>query len=205
MSCRAGRRVLVAVVGAGLVACTAGPQEVGGPARPVTAAPTTSPVASRPAAVPRPSGSPTPPAAYAPYTLEREGITVRLPVPTDWSLTPTGRGVDFGDPTGTVLLRVEVVPKSTPTARAGWEAAEPGFRRTLPGYTRLGLADVPGVGDNAADLTFTFVRDGVTRRVIDRGIVYGDAALAVYYSAPQDQYDLMAPVFDRASRDLDLS
>lgn len=188
----------------GLAGCSGAPEEVPGPAGAVVAA-TSGPAATRPAPAPRPSGTPTPPAAYAPYELAREGVTVRLPVPVDWSLTRTERGVDFGDPSGTVLLRVEVVARSVPTARAGWEAAEAGFRRTLPGYRRLGLADVPGVGDNAADLTFTFVRDGVTRRVIDRGIVVGGAALAIYYSAPQDAYDRMAPVFDQASRGLRLS
>jgi hypothetical protein len=193
---------------AGLVAglvlvtgCAAAPTEVPGRAGPlaVSASPSRAPVATRP------SGTPTPPAAYVPHTLRRLGVAVTLPVPADWSRTDTGRGVDFGDPTGNVLLRVEVVAAGAPTARAVWESAEAGFRAALPGYRRLGLADVPGVGDDAADLTFTFDRDGVTRRVIDRGIVVGGAHVAVYYSAPQDAYDRMAPVFDRASRDLVLS
>lgn len=186
-----------------LAGCAREPREVAGPAGPVTATPTAG--ASRPAPVTSPSGSPTPPTRYAPYELRREGLTARLPVPADWSVSRTQRGVDFGDPTGTVLLRVEIVPRSTRTARESWLAAEAAFRRDLPGYRRLGLADVPGVGDSAADLTFTFTRDGVTRRVIDRGIVKGGAALAIYYSAPQDVYDRTAPVFDRASRDLRLS
>jgi hypothetical protein len=193
--------LLAACLATALAGCANGPAVVGGSAGPVTA-PTTAASPSRPAPAPRPSGTPTPPAAYGPYALTAHGLTATLPVPADWSLTKTTRGVDFGDPTGTVLLRVEIVTRSAPTARAGWEAAEAGFRTSLPGYQRLGLADVPGVGDTAADLTFTFERDGVTRRVIDRGIVVGDAAMAIYYSAPQAAYDRMAPVFDRASRDL---
>lgn len=197
--------LLAATLAVVLAGCARGPDEVSGQADPVTAV-TTTPAAtpSRPAPVVRPSGTATPPSAYGPFELTGQGLTVRLPVPTHWSLTRTSRGVDFGDPTGTVLLRVEIVARGAATARAGWEAAEVGFRRQLPGYQRLGLADVPGVGDNAADLTFTFVRDGVTRRVIDRGIVVGDAAMAIYYSAPQDAYDRTAPVFDRASRDLEI-
>lgn len=205
---RPGRRAL-ACGGCALLLVMAGcarPQEVPGTAGPVTRAATgtatPTPTSSRPA--PAPSGTPVPPAEFSTYRLDRLGLAVELPVPAGWSRRTTGRGVEFGDPTGTTLLRVEIVPRSAATARESWEEAEKGFRVDLEDYRRLGLVDVPGPVDTA-DLTFTFVRDEVARRAIDRGYAVDGLSLAVYYAAPRDLYDRMLPVFERATRDLRLN
>ncbi|CAA9285702.1 MAG: hypothetical protein AVDCRST_MAG41-3957, partial [uncultured Corynebacteriales bacterium] len=169
------------------------------------AAPATRAEPSRPAPLATPRGTPSAPAAYGPYTLERLGLSATLSVPAEWSLSRTERGVEFGDPTGTLLLRVEIVPRPAADARAAWEAAEPAFRRSLRDYRRLGLVDVRGVGESAADLSFTFTRDGITRQVIDRGILVDGLSLAIYFSAPRESYARTAVVFYRANRDLRLS
>jgi hypothetical protein len=206
------RRIRVAVLAGAaalLAACSAGPQVVPGSPPPLTAAPTSSgappsPTPSRPAPAPATSGTAALPTAYVDYTLTGHGVTMTLPVPASWSLTRTANGVDFGDPSGRLLLRLEVRARTgDEDAVRAWETAEPQFTG-LRAYRRLGLAEVPGVGDSAADLTFTFER-GVTRQVVDRGIAVGGAWLAIYFSAEQRLYEAMLPVFTRATEGLRIS
>lgn len=181
--------------------CAPAPRTVPGNPAPVTPLPSrsSSPGPASPTPVASPTGDPVLPAAYDTLTLSRAGTVVRLPVPRGWSRQQTSRGVELGDQSGTVLLRVEVAPRTAPTAEAAWEALEPTTRRQLGGYRRLDIAAVPGPGDSAADWTFTFVRDGERRRVIDRGIVAGAAGIAVYFSSRERDYERLLPVWARAT------
>jgi hypothetical protein len=191
--------LLAAVLAAGCARTDYVPGVAAPPTRSVSGTPTPAP--SRVAPVPTPSGTPTPPTSSSPYPLERLGTVLEVPVPDTWSVRPTeqNRGVEFGDPTGTVRLRLEITPKIAPTARESWEVAERDF--AIPGYRRLGLIED---GAGTAELSFTFVTDG-PRRAIDRGIVHRDTWVVVYYSAPQSLFTRFKPVYDRMIRDMRLS
>ena len=82
------------------------------------------------------------------------------------------------------------------TARQGFEAYEPtvGLRE----YRRLDLVDVPGVGESAVDWSFSFTDDQERRQVIDRMLVQGSAAVAVYYSTTQADFERLMPIWQQA-------
>jgi hypothetical protein len=145
------------------------------------------------------------PPSYTPFRLSGAGVTISVPVPTGWQRSSTATRVDFRDATGQILLRVELQQRTASSARQAWEAADRNARATFQGYQLLGITDVPGVGDTAADWRFSFERDGVRRRVVDRGILSGDAGLAVYYSAPEPHYRRLAPVWDTAIAGLSIT
>jgi hypothetical protein len=192
--------VLVLVLAATTAACGVRPVEVPGTAAPITATASASPA-------PAPTATPTAPGTGAPavpddvetLTMSGFGVTVALPVPAGWTRTPSSSGgltrtdVDLQSPQ--VMLRVDLSARGTGSAADG--AVRNEAATTLPDYRRLGITPVPGVGDDAADWAFTFVRDG-PRQVVDRQILAGTAVIAVYYSAPTALYQRYLPVWQRA-------
>ena len=187
----------VALVAAAATGCTQ-PRPVSGTAAPLTASATP----SRPPPATTPSGTARLPTSYVVQTLEGEGVTVRVPVPAGWSLVPTTHGVDLGDASGRLLLRLEIRPRTPGVSAArAWEIAEPENTKKLRDYRRLAITPVPGVGESAADWTFTFERE-VTRRVVDRAVAVGGASVAIYFSAEQRLYEQMLPVFRTATAGL---
>jgi hypothetical protein len=203
------RRVglVAAVLAAALAGCTPPPPErVPGDPAPVTAAPSGG-TALAPAPTRRP-GSPTPasvpllPTGYEGFELTGHGVTARLMVPSGWlrkpiSARPGAVGTDFVDPSGLQLFRVEIVARvGDRTARQGFEAYEPTVR--LPDYRRLDLIDVPGVGESAVDWSFTFEGAGGLRQVVDRMVVQGPAAVAVYYRTVQRDFERLVPIWQHA-------
>ena len=204
------RRVgpVAAVLAAALAGCTAPPPErVPGDPAPVTVAPSggtaPAPAPTRQPGSPTPAGVPQPPTGYEEFQLTGQGVTVRLTVPSGWSRMkiperPGAVGMDFEDP-GRQLLRVEITAREDDwTARQGFEAYEPALRRTVADYRRLDLVDVPGVGESAVDLSFTFTRDGGRRQVVDRMLVQGPAAVAVYYRTMQRDFARLVPIWQQA-------
>jgi hypothetical protein len=143
------------------------------------------------------------PAAYAPDTFERLGVTVEAPVPRDWSRDVMPDGLWYGDPSGRLLLRLEV-QKLTGAAGAAraWEINEPRQLPRLPGYRRLGIDPVPGRDGSVADWRFTFRGAFAPRQVIARGIVWRGTTVSVYFSAEQRLYDQTLPVFTRVTEGL---
>ena len=65
-------------------------------------------------------------------------------------------------------------------------------------YRRLNLIDVPGVGESAVDSELTFTDDHERRQVIDRMLVQGSAAVAVYYSTTQRDFERLMPIWQQA-------
>jgi eukaryotic-like serine/threonine-protein kinase len=186
---------VVAVAGTALAlsACSVGPERVPGVPAPLAAV-TPSPSASRPPPRTEPSGTAVEPTQYVPYTFRGQGVTATVPVPANWSLTKTPYGADFGDPSGRLLLRLEIRERTAGDAVRGWELYEPELSERLTNYRRVDLVAVSGYGDSAADLTFTFDRDG-PRRVIDRSVLSGQASIAIYFSAEQAAFDRTSRVF----------
>lgn len=223
---RAAATLLVAA--AVLAGCARQPELVVGVPGPVTPVPSattaTTPAPSTPAASSR-SPAPTPsrgpgtaaptstappvpvlPATYTSLSFSGLDTTVTLPVPVGWTRRATARGYDYGDPTETLLLRVDLTAPNGPTARAGLAAYEPTAAANLTGYRRAAIVDVTGVGDSAVDWSFTFTGvQAMTRRVIDRQIVAGKAGIAVYFSALDRDYTAMLTIWDRAVRNLVIS
>jgi hypothetical protein len=203
------RGALVAAAAALVAGCAAPPQTVPGQAAPVTAGPSVTRPTGPATATPKTTetaGTPLPPVPTAYQTLEMTafGVTVRLPVPAGWPRTPGGPAgivrtdVDLED--WPVKLRVDLTARESGNARDAVRRNEKGIG--LEGYRRVAITDVAGVGDDAVDWTFIFVRDGVTRKVVDRQIQSGTAVVAVYYSAPTQLYERYKPVWEKAAREL---
>ena len=57
---------------------------------------------------------------------------------------------------------------------------------------------MPGVGESAVDWSFTFTDDQGRRQVIDRMLVQGSAAVAVYYSTTQRDFERLMPIWQQA-------
>lgn len=191
---RAGIVLLVALAAAG---CAVRTETVPGPAAPLTRS------GSAPATGPVPSGTP----AFRAVSMSGSGLSITFPVPDDWTVARS-RTADLSRTDaalgGEILLRVDLTARGTGTARDGAESVETSIRPHRPGYTRLGLADVAGVGDDAVDWTFRYVLDGTPARVIDRQILSGPGGIAVYLRAPAASYDRYLPVWQRTTRDLDI-
>jgi hypothetical protein len=220
--------VLLAVAGAAVAAvagCGVRPVDVPGAAVPVTAsvprstasggtgaAGTTTPAATGSGGgtntdSPPPTGSlPAVPDDYETLTMSGFGLTVALPVPAAWARKPstspgrTRTDVDLENPE--VLLRIDLSARGAGSAEDGAVRIEAAL--TLPGYRRLAITPVPGIGDDAVDWTFTFVRDG-QRQVVDRQVQAGTGTVAVYYSAPGPLYERYLPVWRRAVDELTIT
>jgi hypothetical protein len=208
------RGALLAATAALVAGCAPAPEVVAGSPAPLTPVPTT---VTPPATTARPSTSPPAgptatrpapvlPAAYETLELAGHGVTVRLPVPAGWTRTRTARGYDLGDPSETLLLRVDVTARSSgQTARQSWASFEPTTARQLAGYRLLGTRDVAGVGESALDWSFTFDGNSGRRQAIDRLLVSGPAGVAVYFSALERDFDRLLPIWTRAKDGLTVS
>ena len=159
------------------------------------------------ATTPTPTGpAPTLPATYEALELAGHGVTVRLPVPAGWTRRRTALGYDVGDPTGTLLLRVNLTAREPGrTVRESWQVQEAATARQLANYRRLEARDVPGYFDGALDWTFVFDSDRGQRQVVDRLLDADTARVAVYFSALQPDFDRLRPVWDRAQQGLVIS
>jgi eukaryotic-like serine/threonine-protein kinase len=198
---RAGIVLLVALAAAG---CTVRTETVPGQAAPLTA--TGSPAPTTPTPTPTPSATPT---AFRTVTMTGAGLSITFPVPDDWSLdqSRTGELSRTDAAVGAeVLLRVDLTARGSGTARAGAESVEASIKPHRSGYTRLGIADVDGVGDDAVDWSFRYqLAGGTPARVIDRQILSGSGGIAVYLRAPADSWDRYLAVWQRTTRDLSIT
>jgi hypothetical protein len=193
---RAGIVLLVALAATG---CAVRTETVPGQAAPLTA--TGSPAAT----APTPTATPTP-TAFRTVNMTGAGLSITFPVPDDWTLDRSSTGeLSRTDAAvgGEVLLRVDLTARGSGTARAGAESVEASIKPHRPGYARLGIADVDGVGDDAVDWSFRYeLAGGTPARVIDRQILSGPGGIAVYLRAPAASYDRYLPVWQRVTREL---
>lgn len=212
------RGPVLLVAAAALVAgCAAAPQVVPGSPAPLAPAPATPTRSSAPpASSSPPAGStsssppasrpaPVLPAAYETFELEGQGVTVALPVPTGWRRTPNTAGYDFVDPTGRLLLRLNLTAREPGTVRQAWERLEPSVARKLTNYRRLDARDVPDFFDGALDWTFRYDDPTGEQQVVDRLLVAGAAGVAIYFRAPRADFARLLPIWDRAQQGLAVS
>jgi hypothetical protein len=213
------RRVLVvlAVTLVGTAGCGVRTEQVPGAAAPITATGTVGP--SPGPATPSPtagSSGPTPaatppvpvPTAFRTVTMTGSGLTISFPVPSAWTVASSRTDelsrtdAKVGDD---LLLRVDLTARGTGTAREGAEGVEAAIRPDRPTYERLDIAEVPGVGDDAVDWTFTYDQAGTPSEVIDRLILSGPGGVAVYLRAPVQFYGRYLPVWQRTARELTIT
>jgi hypothetical protein len=206
-------RVVLVLALAAVAGCGTRSQAVGGAAAPLTASGgprvSTTPPSRTPAGGTQ-SPTPTPPAPVpTEFTTARMtgfGLTITFPVPADWQRSTAGSSdalsrtdAKVGDD---LLLRVDLTDRGPGTAREVAERVEAGGRANRPNYERLGITDVPGVGDDAVDWRFTFDLAGRPVQVIDRQIVAGTGSVAVYLRAPVEFYGHYLPVWQRTAEGL---
>lgn len=137
-----------------------------------------------------PSATRTPQVAYVPYKYDQSqgnttGTLVQMMVP-NWPQSSGAPRRNTYDPTGQILLRLDFT-QNAGTAKGNWITESQTFAGEHPSYRQIGdISDVscpPGATD-CANWEFTFDQNGVTRQVIDRGIVSSSIGFAVYISAP---------------------
>jgi hypothetical protein len=197
--------LVVVVLAAALAACTSPPERVPGDPAPVAVGSSGGTASAggptRPAGSATPAGVPQLPTGYEVFGVTGHGVRARLIVPSGWSRTPITHdgavGSQFVDPSGAQKFRVEILARvDRRTARQGFEAYEPTVR--LREYRRLNLVDVPGVGESAVDWSFSFTEDDGRRQVVDRMLVQASAAVAVYYSTTQQDFERLRPIWQQA-------
>ncbi len=111
-------------------------------------------------------------------------------VPDGWSAQQQSKtAVDITSPDGTSFLRIDQTDKPKDDPKADWEKQEKSVSKRLDGYQRVSIESVDYRGWPAADWEFTFVENGATIHVRNRGFVTDDQhGYALYYSTPDSQW-----------------
>lgn len=160
-----------------------------------------------------PAAQPQEPASWTEYRYRWEsngyGSSVTIPVPEGWTVKEEGDKIDYRDPSGQMLLRLnrEQIPPGDPVdVFASVEAEVSG---QFPGYVKGGINYSPlgeppnGVdGTRGATWDFQFTNeDGVERTVIIAGFhpsTEDDDWVTIYFSAPTPVWvELSGPIFWR--------
>ncbi|MFF3436894.1 protein kinase [Streptosporangium sp. NPDC002721] len=194
----AGALVVAAGVGAWLLL-----QNPGGPADTVDdradiTVPTAEPTGSTPtASTPEPSPTATPrPGRVVPagWRLHRDPMGFSVAVPRNWQVKRfAGRDrVEFRAPGASGFLWIESTddPEKNPVRH--WQKVEKAGRadNVWPGYRRIGITSLVYRGVPAADWEFTYLKNGVRTRVLDRGFrTLADRPYAIYWESPAAGWD----------------
>lgn len=196
-----GRVAIVLLVGGMLVGCGSPQQRLSGDVGPLGGTPT-------PSTAPSPHTKLT----WGPFTYNSQGgnsiNSLSIDAPASWGKpTKTLSRYDWWDPSQTMLFRLDF-SEPTGSTLGNWQSESADFARTHPGYEKLSIDNVtcPQGAVDCAEWQFTFPQNGVTRRVIDRGIVVNsDFAFAIYVSGPASQYSLTQQMFEHAVASIQLS
>ncbi|ACZ85844.1 serine/threonine-protein kinase [Streptosporangium roseum] len=155
----------------------------GGPA--ASATPSRTPQATR-----TPSARPTT-AIPAGWRLHRDPMGFTVAVPRGWAVKRfSGRDrVEFRPPGKNGFLWIESTedPETDPVKH--WEKVERGGlkQNIWPGYERISITALRYRGLPAADWEFTYLRDKVRMRVLDRGFrTLTGRPYAIYWESPDD-------------------
>jgi hypothetical protein len=192
---------IVVLAGAMLVGCGTHQRRLSGDVGPLggTATPTATP-------------SPHVKLTWGPFTYNSQGgngvNSLTIAAPGNWGQpTKTLSRYDWWDPSQTMLFRLDFsVPSGS--AIGNWQSESTDFGKTHPGYKSLGITNVtcPQGAVDCAEWQFSFPQNGVTRRVIDRGIVVNnDFAFAIYVSGPASQYSQTSQMFEHVLASIQLS
>jgi hypothetical protein len=112
-------------------------------------------------------------------------------VPDGWQISHVGHYVYVRDPAdGGIFLLIDQSGQPRPDPLADWRQQAAARQGSYPGYHLIMLQAVRyPQAEKAADWEFTYVRNGVTIRVLNRNIL-ADArhAYALYWSTPASQW-----------------
>ncbi|PKK12540.1 serine/threonine-protein kinase [Thermomonospora sp. CIF 1] len=139
----------------------------------------------------RPSPFPTPTASLLPELQPVSGPGgYRISVPAGWVRSEEGNSVFWRSSWG-AYVQVDRTEWSGDPADH-WERWERAVIRgnILPGYRRIDLRRPTGLGYDAADLEFTWTRDGIPMRGIDRGTIVNGQPYAVFVAIPQQHWEV---------------
>jgi serine/threonine protein kinase len=158
---------------------------------PASSAPASSaPASSAPASsAPASSGSSTLPAGYYRFT-NSTGFSIG--VPRGWQISHDGHYVYIRDPANSgifLLIDQSDQPKSNPLA--DWRQQAAARQGSYPGYHLILLREVRySQAEKAADWEFTYNRNGVNVRVLNRNILANARhAYALYWSTPVSDWN----------------
>jgi eukaryotic-like serine/threonine-protein kinase len=154
------------------------------PASPSTSAsPASTPSASTPAS----TGAL--PAGYYRFT-NSTGFSIG--VPRGWQISHEGHYVYIRDPANSgIFLLIDQSDQPRPNPLADWQQQAASRQSSYPGYHLILLQAVRyPQAEKAADWEFTYDRDGVTVRVLNRNVLANaQHAYALYWSTPASDWD----------------
>ena len=130
------------------------------------------------------------------YTVFRDS-EYKVALPDGWTITEeTETRKVYSDPdTGRYLLLEEGgEPNGDPYK--DWVRQETYFSDTIPGYELLGIERVDYRDFDAADWEFMRDSDWGRMHIRNRAVVDGDQAFALYWAAPEDDWEASLPVFE---------
>ena len=135
------------------------------------------------------SGSSTLPAGYYRFT-NPTGFSIG--VPRGWQITHDGHYVYIRDPANSgIFLLIDQSDQPKPNPLADWRQQAANRQGSYPGYRLILLREVRYTqAEKAADWEFTYNRNGVTVRVLNRNILANARhAYALYWSTPVSDWD----------------
>ncbi|MFB9674340.1 protein kinase domain-containing protein [Streptosporangium vulgare] len=162
---------------------------------PVTDPTSTTPPETTPTPEPTPTVTPRPSRTVpAGWRLHRDPMGFSVAVPGNWRVKRfAGRDrVEFRAPGASGFLWIESTddPEKNPVRH--WQKVEKAGTadNVWPGYRRIGITSLVYRGVPAADWEFTYLRNGVRTRVLDRGFrTVADKPYAIYWESPASGWD----------------
>jgi eukaryotic-like serine/threonine-protein kinase len=148
------------------------------------------PASSAPASsAPASSGSTALPAGYTRFT-NSTGFSIG--VPRGWQVSHDGHYVYIRDPANSgIFLLIDQSDQPKPNPLADWRQQAANRQASYPGYHLILLREVRFTqAEKAADWEFTYNRNGVMVRVLNRNILANSQhAYALYWSTPVSDWD----------------
>ncbi|MGD0242831.1 MAG: serine/threonine-protein kinase [Streptosporangiaceae bacterium] len=157
------------------------------PASPSTSASSASASSKPPASAPASTGAL--PAGYYRFT-NSTGFSIG--VPRGWQISHDGHYVYIRDPANSgIFLLIDQSDQPRPDPLADWQQQAASRQSSYPGYHLILLQAVRyPQAEKAADWEFTYDRDGVTVRVLNRNVLANaQHAYALYWSTPASDWD----------------
>jgi hypothetical protein len=159
----------------------------------VTPPPTPPPSSPSPPAsassAPASSGSTALPAGYTRFTSST-GFSIG--VPRGWQVSHDGHYVYIRDPANSgIFLLIDQSDQPRPNPLADWRQQAANRQASYPGYHLILLREVRFTqAEKAADWEFTYNRNGIMVRVLNRNILANSQhAYALYWSTPVSDWD----------------
>jgi hypothetical protein len=148
------------------------------------------PASSAPASTePASTGSTALPAGYTRFT-NSTGFSIG--VPRGWQVSHDGHYVYIRDPANSgIFLLIDQSDQPKPNPLADWRQQAANRQASYPGYHLILLREVRFTqAEKAADWEFTYNRNGVMVRVLNRNILANSQhAYALYWSTPARDWD----------------